>query len=168
MTNSSSLRGFLGLHLQALGDGRGDIAGRNRRSIIVQDGYEARRIDRALVDQKHPHLRVTILLHDKDLVARIDELDHLVRERKGTEPQRIEMEALGLQGDEGLCHGCRGGTEIDHAVAGSPLPGAFYGGGNETLPGLEFSHQTLHVVDISPALFPVFWEAVARGAAGGG
>src|SRR5882762_637458 len=102
MTNSSLLRGFLGLHLQALGDGRGDVARGNRRPVIVQNRDEARRVDRALVDQQHSHLCVAILLYDEDLVVRVDELNYLVRERKGAEPQRIEMEALSLECHESL------------------------------------------------------------------
>src|SRR4051812_24677390 len=62
----------------AAGDLVGDEAGRDRRAVVVQDGDQSGRVDRALVDEQRAQLPIAVLLDHEDLIVREDEIDHLV------------------------------------------------------------------------------------------
>src|SRR6266851_8600793 len=66
-----------------VGDRLDDEAGGDRGAVVMQDRDEPRRVDLALGGQQRAHLRVAVLLDDKDPLVASDEIEHLVMEREG-------------------------------------------------------------------------------------
>ena len=111
--------------------------------------------------------RVAVLLDDEHLVVVGDEVDHLVGEREGAQPQGVEVDAAAPPARQRLVHRRRGRAEVDQRRSGSACAASRADRlRHQRLGGLELAQQALHVVDVDGALLAVAGVAVARGAAG--
>ena len=69
----------------------GDVAGGDRRAVIMQDRHQPHRIDAAFVDDQRAQLRIAVLLDDEDEIVVGDEARHAGMEREGAHPQPVEV-----------------------------------------------------------------------------
>src|SRR6266496_2849305 len=80
-----------------VGDRLDDEAGGDRGAVVMQDRDEPRRVDLTLGGQQRAHLRVAVLLDDKDPFVAGDEIEYIVMEWESPDPQRVEMDAARLK-----------------------------------------------------------------------
>src|SRR6185369_9556179 len=113
------------------------------------------RIDDQFVDQQRLELRVAILLDDKDLLVRRNEVGDAVVKRESAHAQRVEVNTLAGQRRQRLVDRRRGRTVVDDAEAGRMAGIATRRLRYEALGGLELAQQAFHVVDVGRAVLAV-------------
>src|ERR1700754_4050997 len=84
-----------------------DEARRDGIAVVVENRDKLRRIDVAFGEKQRAQLRVAVLLDDKDLLMRGNEIRHVVMERKAAHAQEVEMDAFLREEFSGLRHGRR-------------------------------------------------------------
>src|SRR5215469_9878091 len=65
----------------------------DRRTVVMQDRHQPRRVDVAFADQQRAQLRVAVLLDDKNALMRRDEIKNVVMKRVGADAHRVEVDA---------------------------------------------------------------------------